>query len=169
MTLATISATGTPKIGESAAAVPAGSVISLGSTVTLRAITVVAIGIPLASVKFPRKAGSAKVCNLEFCAVAASSGPRTICNSTSRVMYIDITIRKTIVVNLIRLRGLSSCNMTGLVCAGSGRRPDCSVRCERGGVGVLIMGPGLRPEQAYQEFCDRKGARKLEFVLAPFP
>ena len=52
---------GIPKIGDSAAAVPTGSVINDGSTVTLRAITVVAIGIPLLSVKLPRKAGRAKV------------------------------------------------------------------------------------------------------------
>ena len=75
---AMIVSTGIPRIGESAAAVPAGSVISLGSTVTLRAITVVAIGTPSLSVKFPRNAGKVNVCNLEFCAVAASSGPRTI-------------------------------------------------------------------------------------------
>ncbi|CAB4851476.1 unannotated protein [freshwater metagenome] len=84
--LAIISATGIPKIGERAAAVPSGSVIKVGSTVTLRAITVVAIGIPFKSVKSPRNAGKAKVCSLEFCAVAANSGPRMICNSTSRVI-----------------------------------------------------------------------------------
>ena len=109
----TICACGIPSIGESAAAVPTGSVINFGSTVTFRAIMVIAIGIPLRSEKPPRIAGNNKVSIREFWAVAASSGPRIIWISTSLVTYPSMTTRKITVTNLIRLRGLASEISTG--------------------------------------------------------